>query len=624
MSNPETVASNHVTSPSGSGLAFAVGCFFSSRVVTTLFSVRVLGTDPQTGAEIRLALNLLFLGFVCFALLGTEGRSLRSLLRLSTLRWVLVYLVFSGCSLLWSEAASPLASAAYWCGTAIDVAMVVLLLRASVPGVAGALMKGFVWGACLVAVIAWLMPTQYDLRLGDEEYLNANTIANLCAFAIFFSQYLTHTKQGKWWPTAAFLAITLLRSLSKTTIVAFVLSESLLVIQDRDMSRRAKVLLTLAVMLAILVSWGLLEAYYDFYTTYGNQAETLTGRTAIWAYVVEAVVQRPWIGHGFDSMWKIVPRFGSFEARHAENEVLEQLYSYGIAGIVMLTGVYGSLYRRIRTLPQGLLRVIFASILFFVVIRGLAEAEPFDLLLPLWAVALMCLVVDSADRKTPVVSPPVTPMHPLPLVSDWPSRLSVSRCKSSVASTSLRHMQRQRHGAVARAAEVRAVAHKIAGLHGGEGKLAGIALANLRLQVQLLELDSMSHVLAVKFKHYRLTFLQGDVSRRIRKALGSNLDLSWRARCRCRSRRGHAAPHHESRRENQPGHSSQTHSSLSSRRSWKVLMSPHRLRTSSVRTEHCLKVVGSSNCSCHWAIWLLSLVCQSDTCTFSAAPCSRS
>src|SRR6202044_3980614 len=125
---------------------------------------------------------------------------------------------------------------------------------------------------------------------GDEDYFNSNTIGNLCAFALFFVQYLMRRKEGRWGFATLFLAVTLLRSISKTTIVAFLISEGYLLIQDRSMSRKTKVLLTVALVLIILVFWGLLEAYYDFYTTYGNQAETLTGRTAIWAYVLNAGV----------------------------------------------------------------------------------------------------------------------------------------------------------------------------------------------------------------------------------------------------------------------------------------------------------------------------------------------
>jgi O-antigen ligase len=394
----EMVVDDNASAPAGSGLAFLVGFFLSFRIIITVFSVRILGADPQTGAEIKLALNFLLLTIACFALLGTADRTLGYMLRVSSIRWVFIFLIFSGCSLLWSETASLPASTAYWCGTASDVLIVVLLLlTGSVAGVINSLMKGFVWGACLIALIAWIMPAQYDLRLGDEEFFNSNSIGNLCAFAIFFAQYLTRRKEGKWGLATAFLAITLVRSLSKTTIVAFVLSGSFLVIQDRQMSRRAKTFLTTAVILVILIFWGLFEAYYDFYTTYGNQAETLTGRTAIWAYVLEAALQHPWIGHGFDSMWKVIPPFGAFEARHAENELLEQFYSYGVTGIVMLCGVYGSLYRRIRRLPRGPLKLIFTSMILFIVVRGFAEAEPFDLLLPLWTIVLIAMLVDCAD-----------------------------------------------------------------------------------------------------------------------------------------------------------------------------------------------------------------------------------
>lgn len=390
-------------------MAFAIGFFFSFRAVITLFSVRILGTEPRMGAEVSLALTFFLLGLLCFHSLGPGSRSWRSILALSSIRWVLAFLIFSCCSLAWSETVSLPTSIAYWCGMAADVAIVVLLLHAgSVTGVSHSLMKGFIWSTCCLALIAWIMPTQPDLRLGDEEFFNTNQIGNLCAFAILLAQYLMRRKDGKWGLTAAFLGLTLVRSLSKTTILAFLLSEALILIQDRSMSRKTKVLLTTTAVLVILVFWGLFEAYYDIYTNAGNQAETLTGRIAIWAYVVNALAEHPWMGHGFDSLWKVVPPFGSdrFEARHAENEVLQQLYVYGAMGIVLLAGLYGSVYRRIRKLPRGSVRVVFLSMLLFVVIRGLAEAEPFDLLLPLWFIVLISVLMScsqTAEQEVPVV-----------------------------------------------------------------------------------------------------------------------------------------------------------------------------------------------------------------------------
>ena len=384
-----------------SGLAFAVGFFFSFRAVIVLFSVRVLGTDPRVGAEANLALNFLLLGLVGFASLGSGKRTFGSMVRLRSIQWVFVFLVFSGCSLAWSVTAALPTSVVYWCGMAADAAMVFLLLRAgTVTAVAHSLMKGFIWSTCCLALLVWIMPAQADLRLGDQDFFNTNQIGNLCAFSIFMAQYLMRRKDGKWGVATAFLAVTLLRSLSKTTLVAFLLSEGYLVIQDRSISRKTKIYLTAALVVFILAFWGLFEAYYGIYTNTYNQAETLTGRTGIWFVCLNEALDKPWIGHGFDSIWKVIPPFGDeqFEARHAENEVLQQFYAYGVAGIVILTGLYWSLYWQIRKLQRGQVRIVFLSLMLFIVIRGLAEAEPFDLTLPLWAIVLISVLLASGNE----------------------------------------------------------------------------------------------------------------------------------------------------------------------------------------------------------------------------------
>jgi exopolysaccharide production protein ExoQ len=412
MQNTDAMENSSISA--GSGIAFVIGFFFSFRLAISILSMKLFAADPQTGSAIRLGLSFFLLCAVCFTSLGAATRKFSSLLEPSSVRWVMFFLFFSGCSFFWSETASMPASITYWCGTAADVAMVLLLFRAgTVSEVAASIMKGFIWAACCIALIAWLMPTQYDLRLGDEDFFNSNSICNVCVFAVFFAQYLMRRKQEKWGLVTLFLILTILRSLSKTTIAAFLVSEAYLLIQDRSMSRRSKLLLTTAAILVILVFWGLFEAYYNFYTTNGNQAETLTGRTAIWSYVLDAAPERPLIGHGFDSMWNVVPTFGTFEARHAENELLEQLYSYGMVGVLTLGGVYISLYRNIRRSAHESLKVIFASVILFVVVRGFAEAEPFDLLLPLWIVVMMGLVVCKNPEETTAATLPYTSENPI-------------------------------------------------------------------------------------------------------------------------------------------------------------------------------------------------------------------
>jgi len=371
-------------------VAWLAGFFFSFRSAIAFIAVRLLGMDPQLGAATSVAASLLILAAAAFHSLGTG--SLVSVLQLRPSRWVLLFLAFSCLSLVWSGTVSMPASLAYWCAMAADVATVALLLAGnSATDLGHALMRGYIVSTCWLALLAWIIPAQTDLRLGDSDYFNTNQIANLCAFAIFFAQYLTRRSSGKWTVIAIFLGITLMRTLSKTTLAAFLLSQGFLLIRDPSITRRKKSWIAASAILVMLLFWGLFEAYYDVYTTTGNQAETLSGRTAIWTFAIEHALEKPWTGNGFDSMWRVMPPFGPdyFEARHAENEILQQFYAYGVTGVALLAGLYISLFRQIRQLRHSPVRVVLSSLMLFIVVRGLAEAEPFDLLLPLWCVVLI-------------------------------------------------------------------------------------------------------------------------------------------------------------------------------------------------------------------------------------------
>lgn len=399
MRSNNAISDDTSPKPTATGFSFAVGFFFAFRLFIVLLSVRVLGAEPQTGVELSLAVNFLLLCAVAFGALGNARDPAISMLGLASVRWVFLFLIFSGCSLAWSSTASLPAAIIYWCAMVTDVGMVLLLLRAdNAVDVAIPLMKGFVWGACCIALIAWLMPAQSDLRLGDEELLGPNQIGYLCGFAIFFAQYLIRRKEGSWGFAALFLGVTLLRSLSKTTIAAFLVSEIVLLIRDKSMARRTKVLLVVGAVAIVAAFWGLLESYYDVYTNAGNQAETLTGRLGIWAYILESALEQPWIGHGFHSVWKVIPPFGDFEARHAHNELLQQFYAYGVVGIGMLAGLYGSLYRQSRKLANGTVKTLVVGMLMFVVVRGFADTEPFDLSLPLWTIVLFSELIQYRQK----------------------------------------------------------------------------------------------------------------------------------------------------------------------------------------------------------------------------------
>ena len=384
-----------------------IGFFFAFRLFFVLLSVRIFGQEGQVGVAFSLALNYVLLGVVAFHSFGVGSRTLRSMLSVPCVRTVLLFLLMTGTSLLWSSTASFASALAFWCAMAADTVMVALLLRTeAVDSVAYGLMRGYVWGTAIIAVAAWLMPAQSDLRLGDEEYLGPNQIGFACAFAFFFAQFLMRRKQGNWSIHAALLAVTLLRSLSKTTIIAFCACQGYIFFRDRSMRRRTKWLMVILIPLVLIVFSGLFASYYDVYLNEGNQSETLSGRVGIWAYFVSESLQQPWFGHGFHSIWKVVPPFyiDQFEARHAHNELLQQFYAYGLMGIAMLLIIYGNLFRQMRRVPDDSLRVFFIGMFIFAVVRGLADTEAFDLTLPLWTILLIGFLIEQSRGGNEVLA----------------------------------------------------------------------------------------------------------------------------------------------------------------------------------------------------------------------------
>jgi exopolysaccharide production protein ExoQ len=377
-----------------------IGFWFAARLsITFLFFQH----DPQRGSIVAFALNEFLLLVVLFYSFGADSIPLRLMLRVPPFRWVLVFLTLGLCSLAWSATVSYAIAFAYWCELASQVAIVALILRTGFPPrVAAAVIHGYIAGACLIAAIAWLSPTMADLRPGNDDFFSPNAIGFTCAFAVFLTQYLSRIA-GSWTFTrraaAIFLALTLLRSLSKTTILAFALAQLFLLLRDATTTRITRLWLC-ALSVAVLVAFApLLTRYYVVYSNTGNQAETLTGRLGIWAFVLQRSLEQPWIGHGFHSFRNVIPPFGSFEAWHAHNEILQQFYAYGLLGIFLLIAIYVSFYRyshRMGPLPT---KTFFAGLVLFIVIRGLGDTENFDLSLPLWFISLLSLSLPHANSQ---------------------------------------------------------------------------------------------------------------------------------------------------------------------------------------------------------------------------------
>jgi exopolysaccharide production protein ExoQ len=367
-------------------LSLATGFVFAFHVCLTFLWFQ---DEPQTGTIVWLASSLILLAFAVLFSIGSPI-ALPASYRAMPIRWAAALLGVSLISLGWSQAPFE-AAAGYWLSWVADVATVWFLLREGNPETkAAAIMKGFVWGSCMVAAIAWASPAAEDLRLGDLLFLHPNLLGFIFSIATFMAIHLAH-ETAIWRLPAVFLACTLLRTVSKSSIFAFLIALIFYLLRDSTLSRKVKIRIGVVAVLIVVSLSGLLEAYFTTYTS--TDAETLTGRTFIWAVSFEYALRNPVLGHGFYSYRFIVPRIGFFEAQQAHNELLQQFFSFGVVGVVLTIGLYWAFFRQIRRAPTSHLKILAGTILLFALIRGLTDTQIYDLSFPLWLMTMLSILL---------------------------------------------------------------------------------------------------------------------------------------------------------------------------------------------------------------------------------------
>lgn len=392
----------------GSALQMIAGFFFAYRFALTYLGFQ---SDPRAGSVVSFSLSaLLFVTAVVYTL-GDSEYSTSFFLSSRTVRWLFAYLVLSGSSLLWTAADSIADAAGLWTGMVLELGTVLLLIkRPRAAERTDSLLKGYVFGMLFIGAVAWAGPVQPDLRIGDYDFLHPNVIAMDSAFAFFLAQHLALRHHVWRWACLA-LGITMLRTLSKTTLIAFVFAEGFYLIRDREISKRTKIKIAATSVVILAAYASLLSTYLDLYATAGSgtQVETLTGRTAIWATALFMGLEHPWIGHGFYSFRALVPAFGSFEPWHAHNEILQEFFEYGLLGIAVTVGLYASILSATKrfakrasdaklsgTRPYGRLALV---LMLFALVHGLTESVNFGLTIPLWLSCVLALALEQTPAE---------------------------------------------------------------------------------------------------------------------------------------------------------------------------------------------------------------------------------
>jgi len=316
-------------------------------------------------------------------------------------RWILAYMLLAGVSLLWTQSYSLVSASGYWVAFVAELTTIAVLLRFSkAETFAPAALKGFVWASVVLALVAWMAPGTWELRIGQQEYLHPNIIGNQFALAALFCIFLARryptTQHWKW--VSIGLVFSLLRTLSKASIISFFFAAGFYFLRYSKLGLRNQLKIAFVASIMLLVSWSFIEPYMEVYTE-GDNVETFTGRTLIWAVSYGIAAERPWLGHGFTSYISVVPAFSEeFVARTAHNDLLQQFFSYGLVGVLLSLAVYVSFFRHLRrSAPSPQLGLAFA-LLVYGLLHGLTEASPIELMLPCCMILLLAEWVQEAGR----------------------------------------------------------------------------------------------------------------------------------------------------------------------------------------------------------------------------------
>lgn len=390
-----SMATNAVQPGTARPLAYAAGLLFAARFALTYVFFQ---SDPRMGTIANLSLGVAL--FLLTLLSRANGGSKLGLRRLGwpVARAVAAYLLLCGASLAWTQAESVLVCAAYLAGMTVDCLTVLALVSGETARPAHWIILGYVHGCLLVALLVWSIPVLPDGRIGHEEFLHPNGLGLNFALAALLTQNLPARTPFRGLMLAALVA-SLFRTLSKTSILAFVLTECLWLLASTRVSRAVRIRLAAGGLLLLAAFAGLFARYLDSYSSNIASAGTLTGRTTIWAVAAQMAMETPWLGRGLYSFRAQIPAFGSFEPWHAHNELLQQFFEFGIVGVAITLWIYSALGRAAWLRRRHAVGTCALMLVCFSAVHGLTDTVNFGLSLPLWLTVLLGLQLVRPARE---------------------------------------------------------------------------------------------------------------------------------------------------------------------------------------------------------------------------------
>lgn len=269
----------------------------------------------------------------------------------SSMRAKLIFalLLYSGISLLWTKG-EIVSAAGYWIIMTAEVVTTFLLLKlGDFEKVCVKSIKGFVIGTFIMAIISLTSGIDSDGRLGSDELLHPNVLANQFSIAAFCCLFLFMfqdiKKRKKWIIFFGFFVYMITQVMSKTSILSFSISIILLIFFSR-IQFKIKFLIASLFSIGALFVYQPLFMYLNAYTSAagGKRLETLTGRTMIWNGTWERIKQNPIFGYGFHSFGDYGPQIADLPLESAHNEFLNIWFAFGIIGLIIVFLLYTSFF----------------------------------------------------------------------------------------------------------------------------------------------------------------------------------------------------------------------------------------------------------------------------------------
>jgi O-antigen ligase len=211
--------------------------------------------------------------------------------------------------------------------------------------------------------------------------------------------YLGHLPRAVWIPLFILGTVTILATQSRTVLLVVILA------CISQLPRRFLILiliLMLGMTLAISIyATGDTNEIYRMIGRGGEAQDTLTmaGRTELWAFTERLIVERPWLGYGFNSFETYAPSASTGEDRNdvvgPHNNYLSLLCNGGIIGAIPWIAVSVILLYRWFAMPF-LPRDLF---IIMVLLTGFPEVNlPNNLVIP--TLSFFVLIAMDARRCT--------------------------------------------------------------------------------------------------------------------------------------------------------------------------------------------------------------------------------